>query len=1787
MAGERERLRWVLDLTVDDAGVREFIRNTRARIQELTQAASQVGRNLTAGGPAGQGIAAELGRELARIEEFNRRVQASRAGLSAQTLREFRSFAGTGANVGAAAERQVIGAAASLPRGFREERFRETAAEAAALERQSIAQLRQQVTEQQALTEIARRMGALASGQAGAHALAAEAAQQQAVAEQATATQMTRREAMAKAMTEAAQRNLAIDYEEAGKAAENLSIETQTRAVLERILLADRDYLQATAEITNLRRAQQAIIRQQALAGAGLEEEAPGFGFKGTGQFRDAQGRFASVAAARAAAVQDVLEREAANNVEAERQSAVVKLQEAQLRRANIPLLAESAAAERLTAAQLRSEIAQREAASAALIQAKAQTAVAERQVAAQVTQERQRLLLSEFGPASTLEIEGQNRAREAQIGDRRRVAELRQTLASEDGLRLAAQRKALQEQLNVELRRRVAAERRAAYQAQLAQGAGPEIVGTRFQRLQAGIAARGGNFRAPTEFLQLGQFIRSRFLTTAGFALSGITTYGLFQGIRRGVEETANLQREFASLRAQLVAIGEEDRFDEITGHVRELATETGVAASKITNIRIQLQGAFGADATQEFIDRQTEAALKISRVTGLPVDEINDSLTAIAFSFETNFDRVGEVALGLRDRFGVLSREIITAAADLAPVAAEAGATFEQTAAVVAAAQRSGGRSGAAIAEALGRILPQVTVKIPDLIGIYAEAGLDDARQKILQSAGQGEIFDVIIEVIKSLGLLEDRGQEQFADRIITLLGERRETSTLLALARRANEPGGLIAELQSFEDDPARDVGRLESEWERFQETIGQTFARLRQTLTQLAVSVADLGLIEFFTGLGEIINALLTPVRLLAELLGGLNDIKIPGLDQGLASTLLQLGIAYKLFSTLGAGRLLGGSLLGRVPGVAGRRAASARDVWIGASPTAVGALEGAATVGVLTRGTQAFRLQLTQAFREASNQRFLGASIGQTLRTATGGVITRFGQTLATGLGAALAFVAAEIVLNVYNAQKAAAHRQEEETRTRAAELAGLGERQARDVLTQGIRVSEQTPQGTGGGVPGLIQRGGRFLLGPELFEQVTFGALDTTEFGEVMQQEALKALSPLVVGRFRVLGQITDEALLEAINRAIRDEGPLAFEIASTFGLTPGGAVDFFDPGTTRLATQEDIPRIREIIAQKATELENNPTDTGLFQFLDFLVSIGSLDPETKAKIDAASRSVEEKARIALTNANAEGGQTYRDVQEAKSLYDAGIISFSEYLDALDTQISNLDEAIAVNAAEPETLALQAKLARQRVQDVSRRILDRARSLNQFRELSRGTSDPRYNIQQLLAVLETEDFDDPDSQLEVINDIYSNYADIVAERIAKAEEFSEKVAIAARGVQVDLQTRVRSVRVQLLTLSDGFKRTAERLGTALGKSGEDVATLIAQIIVATGETQRDALLSVVDAAIASLEHSIDVLSNSASISLYQAIGIGRRLRQFRELQDQIANDPSLNFEPVDLDVVRGDPGAPPAGEDAADRARELAEAQLDYWRAVFDRNPIRLAQAELREADIMAQFAETEADRIRAEAQRIRANRQLQDAIFEIANSYTELAIAIADSAGDVIEVASLQLRLAQDRLAQAISQGAGQAEVNQLNSQIIQQQAQLRDAQLQERLAVINFNLEMENITREQALAQLEALVASADILGLTEQQVRDLLLQIKRLRDEAQSSLDLQLNIPANIRLPTRYEALRVQQAGGAQSYQDNRQIVVQITAQTNATAEDIGTYVTQAVSAPPRYGTQGRLY
>lgn len=368
-----------------------------------------------------------------------------------------------------------------------------------------------------------------------------------------------------------------------------------------------------------------------------------------------------------------------------------------------------------------------------------------------------------------------------------------------------------------------------------------------------------------------LGEFFGGGLKNLARYALPGAAAYGVLGGLSSTIKEAEELDRVFASVEGQFDATfgaAGTSKFKAFREEILQIARDTGTSGEEIANIGFQLQGAFGngvevdGQSGEALRDNQLRAAAEIGKVTGLSAGEITDSLTAASLAFDESFRRIGDVTLDLQDRFGVLAKEIIPFLGDIAPVAKEAGFSLEEFATIAAVTQQKSGRSGAALAEAYGRVIPAIANARSELVALGSDQGLGD---DFIKKVSGGEIRDVFFAIAENFTKLNKTGQ----DFIITLLGGRREASAILAAF---NDSDGLVAAIE----DTNNAGNLLEERFSRIQETVTQSLARLSENFRQLGVKVYEGGLGDALETLIDALTGVTTALGTLFDFFGTMND-----------------------------------------------------------------------------------------------------------------------------------------------------------------------------------------------------------------------------------------------------------------------------------------------------------------------------------------------------------------------------------------------------------------------------------------------------------------------------------------------------------------------------------------------------------------------------------------------------------------------------------------------------------------------------------------------------------------------------------------------------------------------------------------------------------------------------------------------------------------------------------------------------------------------------------------------
>ena len=476
------------------------------------------------------------------------------------------------------------------------------------------------------------------------------------------------------------------------------------------------------------------------------------------------------------------------------------------------------------------------------------------------------------------------------QLGYSERAADREATLAD-----LTLEEVGLRTEFN-RVKRQARAEADRAYLRERAIAEGARPGGTFTQRAQQRLAARAGRDDRPVEtFATLGQLVGGGALSAAKYGLGAAAAYGAVNTIQQMIQDAQELERVFNQIEAQFQSVDQAGQFPRFREAIFDIARTTGQAATEVAFVAFQMKGAF--QDTTRAID-ETVSAIRIARVTGLALNEVVDSLTASALSLGVPIEAVGDAALGIQERFGVLAKETIKATADLAPVAGEVGLNLKELNTLIGVAQATSGRSGTAIAEAFGRILPSIQAVSGEIVSLYAQTpALADGLDKVAEAAAMGQSGQILIQLIRDYAKLDATTQGY----VITLLGGRREAQALIPVLRNS---GRFVAEL----DRQQSDAGKTADYFAKLQDTLAQAVARAAQMFRELGQAL-------FNAGLGQALRDLVTVAGGLLQVLGGLVGM-MSSFNQatgGSVAKVLELLIALRALKALAAAIGIGGAL----------------------------------------------------------------------------------------------------------------------------------------------------------------------------------------------------------------------------------------------------------------------------------------------------------------------------------------------------------------------------------------------------------------------------------------------------------------------------------------------------------------------------------------------------------------------------------------------------------------------------------------------------------------------------------------------------------------------------------------------------------------------------------------------------------------------------------------------------------------------------------------------------------
>ena len=959
------------------------------------------------------------------------------------------------------------------------------------------------------------------------------------------------------------------------------------------------------------------------------------------------------------------------------------------------------------------------------------------------------------------------------------------------------------------------------------------------------GILQRFGYDR--TGGTSLREFFGGGALASLRHVLPSLLLYSGLSGIANTTREAEELNYALSILEGQFEATFEGQDFSPVRQQILDIAQDTGLAADELALLRVQLTGAFGEESIGGFsgadlIEEQTLAAAKLAQTVKLPLEEITDGLTAASLAFEgATFERIGDVAVRLEEVSGVLAKETVSFIGDIAPVAEEAGYSLEEFSAIAAVAQQRSGRSGAALAEAFGRVVPSITKAKDEL---FALASTEDAlaNADFIDAIRQSDPKAILEQIGAAYADVSDRGQQQ----ITQILGGRREAQVIIPVITNQDA-------IEEFTREAENSAGSLDRRFERVRETLTNTFQRLSEKVRKLVYTILDSGITDL---LEEVANILGSIANILSPILGIVGEI-----NSGLAGWPVRILAALAAYKTFVAFR-------------------QAEDTRRGAFAGGIASIPG--RIGSnFNRGIQASALRqgipgnlTTSGLGALSNVRALG---GSGLRAAgAGGLAVLGGGSVATG-GLLLAAIAITAGYSALRGQIDQENKKLEDlTKEISEENAELDvyNPETSDAVRE-RRISNLEDQAAD------LQRSYENSAG--FFERVNVAILGAQSEAELTLAEAarLDAFDPETSDFFNSLDlglerDITEQ-LLPKLGKPLSDfRGALEEDIIEQYGtagdktkdalgkiFSPGTFFDeaLYDPGFSEeeqkyiddiaalagVARDELDLRIVKLIADHSDNAVGvindllsdkvDPSELGITGSLTdhTYEQLGSLaeslkneaenNPEIQASIDALA-SIEELSPFEQSTL------AYEKLGDA---FEAGLLTLEEYATKLAENTTERRNALNLGtetAASEEEILKFIISQREDAKMVSQAIVEQQERVNSIYE-ALGASDEDLEFRGALnsvANLDDPNFRDRDARLEAAVQLQQARTNTAIRLATEAGNLAEVNRLLAEGIEVEPDVRSVLYTEKLLAEDDTIQKLASSYLTVASnlKSNLDV-----------------------------------------------------------------------------------------------------------------------------------------------------------------------------------------------------------------------------------------------------------------------------------------------------------------------------------------------------------------------
>lgn len=1184
-----------------------------------------------------------------------------------------------------------------------------------------------------------------------------------------------------------------------------------------------------------------------------------------------------------------------------------------------------------------------------------------------------ERLAILEATTQEDIIRQGRIAAEASQIKDQVRIAEL-EILSSNEALAQKAERIVLERTYNKALKESVASELAAN---------GQKLAAFNVKYGRGGI---NGNTTGDTA----GGAFGAGALSSLTHILPTLALFAAAHGIVESVKEAQELEIKLTNINFQLTQAGQSDSFGQVKKDILDLARETGIASTKIAEIRYQVQGAFGSDVTlgglsgKGLVDEQTKSVAQISALTGFDSQKVVDSVTAVGLAFDVTGTQIGNASYQLEQKFGVRAQETLDFLGDIAPVVKQAGFSLEEFATIAAIAQQRSGQSGSAIAEKFSRAITGIAEKKNDLVKVISDSSTLNSNDALLQAVNLNDIRGIILQIGKVFDDLDSVTQ----DKLANVLGGPRNFQAILPALK-----GGDIEE-KAKEIDLAENT--LEQRFNKFNETFSQQLKQFGEALKQIGIAIYDAGLKDALSILVESLKVVAEIIGPIVRLFSSFNE----ALD-GLPSKVLLLAGALKLLTSVNStGKI--GSLLNLGSGVGGAAATAGGSSLLGGfSAPVVGPFSNRGANPGLTFRESYIAQQRAEAAAKLTATR--GMNMPGVIGTPPVPAYVKEAQATAAA-SAALAKNPLGPGPIAYNAKI----------------LGGA-------MGTAATKIGAFTRE-----LPtGLVVAAAAFAL-VKLVETVN----------EI--REAAKGASDAVVKRTL---EKTPEQRQQDISY-LRSQAKNFSFIDNALGYDPNSTADEIqrsidapgtaeaarrllerkktDPQTTR--TKYEAKKLQEALDTLKSDPGNESAAETVNTILEYYkisdplfyaavkkaVEDAKVQSDGKAQVDAAKK--EQTDKIA--------GQT-KDLDSALADYQAGSGNILEVKEAY-ARLQETYRKATESGNDPALLADYKKNQAEQSKFLSKEIRNSQTIAREFNALvSSPEQAGQYTISQDLGLLRNPDFDDPSERLSVAKEIIDVQKKM---RDAKLETFSsatEALAyIQANKATIDPEAQIAVIEAGLNESNVAYQEFLKAYKAFYGVSGEEFLKSLVRSIVLGDKT--------VEQVIAELEAK---KAEMLAAGYQETPNIDKTLEIIRQLADSGQFKTTIDETEKTKQLV----------EKAHAEAVTTLKSQFDIYKSMINGDSVASAQIAVREAEALLALATKPDERNAAIAQLNQARISLANAVkarflstFDVLKSQTD----------DPLEQASIEVNKAQAALNSATPDERNGAIANLNNARKAQRQA-------------------------------------------------------------------------------------------------------------------------------------------